>query len=202
MQTGKQVRRHSQGFSILELVAVLAITMTLGALATPYMVTVTANVRLRSGMNSLSGIMQECRTDAIRDNRMKTTRLTVLSNGPVAYVKDANLTGAAAEIAQRDPQAQLGAPVTHITSLTGVTGAPTALDHAILGFDVQSPDKLVSFNPRGLPCLYSSGACTVTGFVLYFNDTRPLGGSGWGAVTVSPAGRVKVWMWTGSQWGS
>jgi hypothetical protein len=54
--------------------------------------------------------------------------------------------------------------------------------------------------PRG--CSYSSGHCTNTGFIYYFYDNRPGSQQGWGAMSTSPAGRLKKWYWTGSVWAS
>lgn len=199
-QLGKR-KSSARGFTLVELVMVVAILLVVAAMATPYMVNVVASVRLRAGMTSLAGIMQDCRSLAIKNNKIMTTHFTALANGPVAYVKDATISSPT--LASTDPQVQLGAPVTQVSgsSLSSVTGAPTALDSTTLGFTPQTGDP--SFNTRGLPCPYSSGTCTSgTGFAYYFTDTRPLGKNGWAAVTISPAGRVKVWMWTGSAWGS
>ena len=84
-----------------------------------------------------------------------------------------------------------------MTTPTG-TGAPPALDDTTLGFTPQTGDP--SFNPTGLPCVYSSGVCSNSGFVSYFHDARPHGQMGWAALTISPAGRLKKWFWNGSSW--
>ena len=194
----KKLSATDHGFSLVELVMVVAILLVIAAFATPYMVNVVANVRLRAGMTSLSGVFQNCRSIAIKNNRIMSTHFTTMANGPVAYVKDAKVSSPT--LAATDPQAQLGAPVTQVANIGSVIGGPTTLDSTTLGFTPQSGDP--SFNSRGLPCSYSSGTCTTpTGFVYYFTDSRPLGKNGWAAVSISPAGRVKVWMWTGSGWG-
>ncbi len=199
MSTRNEQKGRQSGFTLVELVMVVAILLVISAFATPYMVNVIANLRLRGGMTSLAGLFQDCRTLSIKNNRLMSTHFTVMANGPVAYVKDATVSSPT--LSSTDQQVQLGAPVTYVTSLTGYSGAPTALDSTTLGFTPQSGDP--TFNARGLPCAYSSGTCTTpTGYVYYFTDTRPLGANGWAAVSISPAGRVKVWMWTGSSWGS
>jgi hypothetical protein len=38
--------------------------------------------------------------------------------------------------------------------------------------------------------------------VYYFYDNRPGSQQGWGAMSISPAGRLKKWYWTGSVWAS
>ena len=192
-------RNRRAGFSLIETVAVLAIVMCIGAIAIPKFVVGIANIRLRGGMSSLSSLMQSCRMQSIKYNKVHSVHFTVMSGGPTAYIKDASAT---ASISNTDSQVQLGAPVTMNQNPTGA-GAPTALDSTILGFTPSTSDP--SFNARGLPCLYSTstGSCTSPiGFVFYFTDSRPLGRNGWAAVSVSPAGRVKTWMWNGGSWGN
>ena len=194
--------RRAAGFSMLQLVVVIAIAATVTAMALPSVLDVVANVRLRSGMNSLGGIFHECRAVAIKQNKLMTTQFTSLSYGPFAYVKDATLTGSAAARSASDPQVGLGSPMSRVTSISGVSGAPPALTSTQLGFTPQANDPLATFNPRGLPCLYANGTCTANvGFAFYFSDTRARGRNGWGALSISPAGRIKVWIWNGSTWG-
>jgi prepilin-type N-terminal cleavage/methylation domain-containing protein len=195
--------RRENGFSLLEVLAVLAILLVIGAMVTPYMITATAMVRLRGGVNSLSGIFQESRAVAIKQNRLMSTRFTLLGDAQVAYVKDPTLTGSEAAFEAIDPQISMGAPVRRVIGLASYTGAPPALDVSKLGFTPAPNDPDLTFNPRGLPCVYASGTCTTAaGFAFYFTGRGSLGGNGWAAVSVSPAGRVKVWVWSGSDWGT
>lgn len=190
----KHRNRRARGFSLLELIIVVSMLLVIAAMAVPNMMSVIANARLRAGATSLSGMLQSCRMMAIKQNRTKTTKFTVMSFGPVAYVKDAT---DGSGLTNTDPQVQLGAPVTKVAIPFG-PGAPTLLDTSILGYTplVTKP----SFNPRGLPCTYSGGTCANAGFVFYFTDNRPLGKAGWTAVTISPAGRVTKWWWDGNNW--
>jgi Tfp pilus assembly protein FimT len=92
------------------------------------------------------------------------------------------------------------------------SGMPADLDAATLGnasgatITVAGSTSAVYFNARGLPCPYDSSTKTCnaaisgSAYVYYFQDTRFLGSSGWAAVSVSPAGRVKVWKWNGAEW--
>ncbi len=184
------------GFSMVELIVVLAIIMCISAYAIPNFMVAIANFRLRSGMSSLSSLLQNCRMLAIKQNKNYSVHFTVMANGPVAYIKQSSDSGS---ISNSDPTAQLGAPVTMVQNPTG-SDAPTLFDTSSLGFDPATSDP--TFNPRGIPCTYSSGACTLTpkGFAFYFRGARPLGKDGWAAVTVSPAGHVKTWFWNGSKW--
>ena len=179
----------------MELMIVVAIAMVLTLIVIPNMMTVISNARLQGGGTSLSGLLQNCRMLAIKQNTTMTTHFTVSGNGPVAYVKQAADTSS---LSTKDTQAQLGAPLTKVTTPTGV-GAPAALTSTELGFTAVTTDP--SFNSRGLPCAYSGGVCSASGFVYYFRDNRSQGKSGWIAVSVSPAGRIKRWVYSGAAWG-
>lgn len=192
------MRTHSRycerGFSLLEAVIVVSMLMAISAIATPNMMTAVANARLRGGATSLSGLLQNSRMMALKLNKVETVHFTVMSHGPVAYI-DVNQDGA---YENTDPQVQLGAPMTKVTMPSG-PGAPPPIDDTTLSFsDVRTSDP--SFNAYGLPCRKSSGSCVNHGFVYYFTDTRPLGKSGWAAVSITPAGRIRTWFWDGSSW--
>jgi prepilin-type N-terminal cleavage/methylation domain-containing protein len=186
--------RSRSGFSLLEMLIVVAILLVLGIIAIPNMMTVISNARLQGGGTNLSGLLQNSRALAIGKNATMTTHFTVLGNGPVAYVKEANDVSA---LSGKDSQVQLGAPLTKVTTPTG-SGAPAALTSGELGFTPVTTDP--SFNSRGLPCAYSAGVCPTSGFVYYFRDNRPMGKSGWIAVSISPAGRIKRWIYSGTSW--
>jgi hypothetical protein len=112
----------------------------------------------------------------------------------VAFVKEA------ADSSPRtatDPQVKWEAPVAMLTAPTG-EGAPDALTSADLGFTPQT--VLPSFNARGLPCVFDAGNCTNHGFLYYFKDTSMAGGQGWAALSITPAGRIKKWYWSGQEW--
>lgn len=187
-------RNRSRGFSLLEATIVVSMLMAISAIATPNMMNVIANARLRGGVTSLSGLLQNSRMMALKLNTFETVHFTVMANGPVAYI-DLNRDNLYESI---DPQVQLGAPVTKVTAPTGA-GAPPAIDDATLSFtSAQTADP--SFNAYGLPCTYSGGTCVSHGYVFYFTDSRPLGKNGWAAVSITPAGRIKTWYWDGANW--
>jgi hypothetical protein len=158
------------------------------------MVTAISNMRLRSSMTSLAGVMQNCRMLAVKQNRHMTTHFIPNAYGIVAYVKSATDT---TTLGVTDSQVELEAPVTKMDSPSG-PNAPAAISTSVLGFTPENGEP--SFNPTGLPCVYSSGTCTNHGFMYYFHDNRPQGQMGWSAISISPAGRLKKWYWNGSSW--
>jgi Tfp pilus assembly protein FimT len=171
----------------------LAITV----LTLPNMLNVIANTRMRGNISTLSGIFQNCRMMAVMNNRTMTTRFSQTTNGIMAFVKLA--TDTATEPSRTDTQVELQKPIIRYTS-SGSNGGPTDLTSSTLGFTPNTGNP--SFNSRGLPCAYSSGSCTNQGFIVYFRDTRRAGNDGWGAVSISPAGRIKKWFWHGTAWGA
>src|SRR5437868_4750318 len=187
-------RTRQAGFSLLEVLTVAAVGMIVTITAAPNMVTSISNMRLQSSMTSLAGVLQNCRVLAVKQNVHMTTHFDTRVYGILAYVKRATDLGG---IETGDSQVELEAPVTRVTTPSG-GGAPTPLSTTSLGFTPQTGEA--SFNPTGLPCVYSGGNCTNYGFVYYFHDSRPAGRMGWAALSISPAGRLRKWYWNGSTW--
>lgn len=183
---------------MFEVMSVMAILVTVSMIAVPNIMTGVGNIRLRSSMTSLAGVLQNCRMLAVKQNRTMSTHFVVQNNGAtqgvVAYVKQATDTSS---LSTGDSQVQLEEPVTQVTTPTGAS-APTLLDSTTLGFTPQTGDP--SFSPGGLPCAYSGGICPNSGFIYYFHDSRPPGQTGWAAISISPAGRLKKWFWNGTAW--
>ena len=195
MPSQQQSRSRSHaGFSMPELLIVVLIGLVVMTIALPNMLNVIAIARIRSNISTLSGIFQNCRMMAVKNNRIMTTHFSTVSNGIMAYVKLATDTS---DPTRTDTQVELAAPFIRYTT-PGGSGAPSAVGASTLGFTPLTDDS--SFNTRGLPCLYSSGACTNSGFIYYFKDTRRTGSEGWAAVSISPAGRIKRWFWNGTTW--
>ena len=186
--------KSKDGFSLLEALVVVGVGMLITAMALPSMTTAIANAKLRGSMTSLSGLLQSCRMVAVKENKTKTAKFEARSNGLVGFVKDATDTSG---VNQSDYQIEMEAPIDKLITPTG-PGAPAGVTTAVLGFTAGTGD-VVSFNSRGLPCLYNTGSCPNSGFVEYFKDNRIAGG-GWAAISVSPAGRIKRWFWNGTNW--
>ena len=191
------IKYPRSGFSLIELLVVVAIGLIVATTAVPAITATIANVRMRASISSLSGMLQSTRMLAVKENKIKTARFTVERGGLIVFAKDASSTST--DVITSDPQVQLEAPITKLTTPSGA-GAPDALTATFLGF-TPSP-SIPSFNSRGLPCLYAGGACPNRGFAYYFKDTRRAGSQGWSAITISPAGRITKWFWNGASWGN
>jgi len=187
-------RTGSAGFSLFEAMIVAAIGMIVTVASIPSVVTGISNMRLRSSMTSLAGVLQNCRVLAVKQNQHMTTHFSSQPFGIVAYVKR---SADSTSLETHDSQVELQAPVTRVTTPSG-PNAPPVLDNTVLGFTPETGEP--SFNPTGLPCVYASGVCSNHGFTYYFHDSRPAAQMGWGALSISPAGRLKKWYWNGSIW--
>ena len=75
------------GFSVLEAMLCAAIGMIITVAAVPNMITGISNMRLRSSMTSLAGVLQNCRVLAVKQNRHMTTHFDTNPYGILAFVK-------------------------------------------------------------------------------------------------------------------
>lgn len=181
--------RAESGFSLLEMMIVVAILMVIAAMAIPKIMTNVADIRLRGAVNSASGIIQDARMRAIKDNQLRKVKYSNIASGGFVYV-DVNDDGS---MQSTEPGVQMGSTILAYSTPTGVT----ALANTDLSYTPTTVTSIM-FNPRGLPC--SAANTCGAGMVFYFTDSRTVGSPGWAAVSVSPAGRVKTWLWNGSRW--
>ena len=196
--------KERAGFSLLELLAVIGVGSIVTVVAVPVMSNAIANMKLRSNMTSLSGVLQNTRAIAVKQNVAKTACHFNRSDPPyslVYFVKSAT-DCTTATVATTDSQVELEAPIVPYTTPFG-TGAPAAIDNATLGLLSNPLTSDPSFNSRGLPCSFSGGTCTPNAaFIQYYKDTRFSSSGGWAAISISPAGRIRRWFWSGSAWNS
>ena len=185
------------GFSMLELMIVLAMVMTATTIAVPTMITVMANAQLRQGMGNLSSLFQNARMRAAQQNSITRIRFQLTNNKWVAYVDNGI---SPSELTSTTPQLWLPAKFSKVGP---PSGTPAALDAATCGSTL-APNTTddTYFNQLGIPCHYSSGACSSSqAFAYYFTYQGSANMSTtWAAMCVSPAGRVKAWYWDGSAW--
>lgn len=184
-----QTKHGMRGFSLTEVLIVTTVTLCIAATAIPKVANTVSNLELRAALHSASGVVQQTRSLSIKENKYYKVRYTNGTSGGMVYADLANNH----VVDRSDPQAQMG---TTVMAYYTPTGIPT-IDNTILGFDPNVATS-VAFNATGQPCV-SHTTCAV-GVVIYFTDTRVVGAPGWGAVAVSPAGRVSTWMWSGSSW--
>src|SRR4029077_128546 len=142
---------RSRGFSLIELMIVLVISLVVAAFAMPSMSSAITTMRLRSGMSSIAGILQETRIMAVKSNRFNVARTTTF-NGANLFYDDLDFNNAytpAAGTTAAEPSVQVASAVTFQT--TPPTAFPSA---ALLGGNFTPTAATVfnvGFNARGLP---------------------------------------------------
>jgi Tfp pilus assembly protein FimT len=193
-----KIHKKAQGFSLVELLIVVATMMILAAITVPRVLNVITDINLRYAATNLNGLLQKARMQAIRKNATYMVQPTTLPTGGNGYYVDFPL----AAYGSADPVLPLGSHIT--VSLGSGSGAPNESTYlSNLGFTPNSGTQNPSFNARGLPCVYSSGSCPQNGqgFVYFLTNASATGNSTWASVAVTPSGRVQLWTCDGtSNW--
>ena len=211
----RQIR--ARGFSLVELMIVVAIILVVSAMALPSMARGITTIRLRGAANTISGMIQKTRIEAVRTNRIMVLRETTLNDGvtPVFWVDGAASTNGVVMQDNRlnnfEPQAMISKEIT-----LEFSGYPSFDSTQLLGYDngVSGTPFNLAFNQRGLPCTPNSTTGQITSCALsgidethtssssyqYFFKLHSTFGDQWASVTVTPAGRVRTWVWNGSSW--
>jgi prepilin-type N-terminal cleavage/methylation domain-containing protein len=192
-----KLKSHS-GFTLLELMAVIAIVASVAAFTFPFMMKTTGNIRLSSTASSVATLIQNTRMLAVRDNKFYSMRAATVAGANIFYVDmDENST-----YRQGESRVQLAGRVV-VVSPAAIPVPLTASNYIL---DSADP---ASFNSRGLPCVASGVAPTVcntlvggnqVGFVYYLQAQPPFGPVLYKAVSVTPAGRVRIWSLSQGVW--
>lgn len=216
----------TRGFSLVELMIVVAIILVVSAMALPSMARGITTIRLRGAASTIAGMIQKTRIEAVRTNRIMVLRQKMLNDGvtPVFYVDGVTQPGSNGSLSQCpptctdnnvqnwEPQAMISKEVT-----LQFSGYPSFDSNQLLGYDngvTAGPDFNLAFNQRGLPCSPNTASgpvtsCPLTGLdrthtskssYQYFFKLESVFGDQWASVTVTPAGRVRTWVWNGSSW--
>ncbi len=200
----------SHGFSMIELLIVLVISLVVAAFAMPSMSGAITTMRLRSSMSSIAGMLQETRIVAVKSNKFGVARTTTFNNAQLFYT-DLDFNNAytpAAGTTAAEPSVQVP------TAVSFQTTPPTAFPSAALLGGTFNPTAAtlfnVGFNARGLPCTPTGGSPTTgtpatcitdgtVGYLMYFKIAGSFGDD-WSAITITPAGRIRTWILNGTHW--
>jgi prepilin-type N-terminal cleavage/methylation domain-containing protein len=194
------------GFSLVELMVVMAIVLVVSAFAIPTLTTTIDGIRLRGALGSASNIAQRCRMQAIKRNTYQRLHFSTCGNRLVLFVTDGTDAAACPAAAgnslssQTWPGTQFSIPGTP----TGA-GAPPVLTNTLMwGTSTVTVYSNTDpyFNSRGLPCQVpaAGAACGMTGGFIYYYRYQNAGHTRWAATSISPAGRVETWIWNGTGW--
>jgi type II secretory pathway pseudopilin PulG len=194
------MKRSEAGFSLIELVVVVAIMIVVAAIAVPAVKRTITIYRLDSSAHAVASMLQQARMTAVQTN----TAYYVQYNANAALNNEAAAVPALRAnpflYQTQDPTAVIAANI----AFQPLAAAP---NHAQLDASLGiAPDAggVIGFNARGIPCTATAGnpfLCDTAaphGFEWFMQSTV---GGGWVAITVTPSGRIKSWRLTSTAGG-
>jgi len=188
-----------KGFSIVELVVVVAIMLIVAAFAVPGILQMVHTARLQGSASDFTGLIQQARIRSVQDDRAYSLFVNAAAGAtPSTAFVDLKQSGV---IAAGDPEMVLPREV----ALVAAANAPATANLKTQLLPAASPvtpqdaasaaATPITFSPRGLPCTPVAGACSGVGlgpaaYWAFFQDSQT---TDWEAVTISPAGRIQKW---------
>lgn len=208
-----QCSAPATGFSLIELLVVVAIMLVVAAFAIPTLSTTMDSYRLHSTLGSAANMVQRARMQAIKRNITQHIHFATVNNRAAIFVTDIDDTvsvTAPVPGAANDPKLSAEFWLSSQFALSGVpsgTGAPAALTGALMwgtSLPINSSPQDPYFNSRGMPCLpdpITTVCVPVNGFVYYYqyHGSRA---TRWAATSISAAGLIQSWFWNGTSWGN
>lgn len=196
----REAGRGAAGFSLLELVIVVAIILTLAGFLIPGLMQALYNTQLKNAASEVADFMQQAKILAAKNNGTYSLGYRVLKGDQQVFI-DFNNNGIL------DPNEPV---ITLPNQITAAPGAPTGSNGQPTPYKLATDTSTgnpcdntctMAFSPRGLPCNYSTPpTCSTpaaTYFVYYFTSTRT---KVWSAVLVTKTGRSKSLTWNGTSW--
>jgi len=186
------------------------IFLILAAIAIPNFMTAMHAARLKGAVSDFASLLQSGRIKAVDDDRYYSVYVLTTGGGAQegfvdVYPQNANGTSGngGSTIDPNDPNTQINSEISEQpeAAAPGTAGLKSQLLPAtspITPLDGSAAASPVTFGPRGLPCKPLAGVCdTLGGPQAYWSFFQNNVTQSWGAVTVSPAGRVQRWLYTG-----
>ena len=201
-----------QGFSLIELLIVVAISMIAAAMALPLVSNAVNQIHLSSSATDYANLLQIARMRAVQDDTYYQVRTQTLSGKPIAYVDTlpAGSPPGNSSYDSGEPMMVFASGVTYTAQSAGP--ALSNLKSQFLPSTAQGtlqPTSIPIFGPRGLPCKppstgssscpYLDASGNPVSYVLFIQNTQ---NNRWEAVTLNPAARIREWAYdtTTSTW--
>jgi len=182
------------GFTLAELIVVLSIVLIVGGLSIPNLTRAIDTSRIKGAAQTLASAYQDARIRATQ----KDTSYQVLVSPPGILPSQicVDLDG--------DGTCGTGDPVTRFPMQVNVSnlGVPIPLDSTQLHFPAAATEQPgasnnnLTWNALGLPCQrsFATAPCVATGWVQHLQLQRANGEVMYAAVTITPTGRIKTWI--------
>src|SRR5438445_12627526 len=201
MTSGNTARNCNRGFSLIELLIVVAIGLIASGMALALVSNAVNQIHLSSSATDYANLLQRARMRAVQDDTYYQIQTQTLSGDPIAYV-DINKNGS---YDTGEPMMVFASGVTYKAQSAGP--ALSNLKSQFLPSGSVAQGSLQStmipiFGPRGLPCQVSGSACPYldaggnpVSYVLFIQNTQ---NNAWQAITVNPAARIREWAYNTS----
>lgn len=176
-----ELRPRESGFSLLELLVVVALMAVVSAVALPMFLSVQRNYRLISDARAIAGQLALARMRAANDFNQAEIVFDTSANTYQLKMYNKSTSAFATE----------GAVYNLSTGNTFSFGAITLTAGTQATIAESSP---IIFNSRGIPIL-SNGTATGS-YSVYLADNK----GGYCAVAVSPSSKIKIYRYSGGQW--
>jgi prepilin-type N-terminal cleavage/methylation domain-containing protein len=182
-----------QGFSLIEMMIAVSIALILGVTGFVLAQNVAQGVRLSGSCTSYANLLQTARIRAVQDDRYYAVVSDTVANPPRAFV-DINANGF---YDAGEPMMVFAQSVTPQPFASGPSIGNLKLQFLpATGQNTVNAANPPTFGPRGLPCLPSApvnGVCNYLQATSYITFVQNTLSTKWEAITVTPAGRVRLW---------
>jgi prepilin-type N-terminal cleavage/methylation domain-containing protein len=202
---GKVHARNQVGFSLLELTIVVALILIVTTIALLMAGNVTRSVHLQTTAADYANLLQQARIRAVQDDKYYSVVTANASSSTPAYAF-VDLNGDGSWTANpSEPEIIFAGDVKPVTS--AAAPAKTNLESQFLPsvstyVTVNTTANGPTFGPRGIPCAPTTNGsyttCPFTTATSYMTFMKNVRSSSYEAITVSPAGRIRLWSYSGS----
>jgi prepilin-type N-terminal cleavage/methylation domain-containing protein len=173
-----------RGFSLTELLIVMAVILIVTAIATPFVVGAIQNYKLTDAATKVAGMMKFARFEAIRKDKPGDWRISQAGNTTTVWA-DPDQDGAAAPT---DQQALFNTNINVVAAGTVPNTAGLAAAIGVAALTAVSPaGSTLTFDARGAVVKVPP-----TAYAVYLSDA-PAVGTSFRAVILLPSGITQVW---------